>query len=393
MSEDLDIDVNIYDDLENILFRGFLTHGFVYNDIPYRFKSLTEPEFTYINDKWFHITDIETKFKYFLAFSVLEINTENLLPYRHENEFVTEMLGMITSWPQEFYFKVSKLIDIFRERQSYSSKLLEAYTYTDESRMLWANYKGMFLNSPEITGYPGTNIFPLGSLQKSWVYINYLEDLRIRSEQLNDMGRVAGSAANPEGMKDYNSKETNRRNQLKLYREQVKQNAGYATSEDFSGTMSSEELVEQLHRAQRGEKDEHDLMVEKYELNLKRQQLEEKKKLLELMNTQKQAVEEARFNGIRVKRELLTEAPEAENNILGNVPVTDKSFGAGNARYSLMSPDAKTKGKYSAMAKLSDEEEELLNSDLLEEHLNNVNNLTIKEDVVRGPRLEDYRKG
>lgn len=384
-------DINIYKDLESILFKGFISYGFVYNGVAYRFKSLAESEFDYINDKWFFVDNIEDKFKYFLAFSILEINAENLLVVRHESEFIKGILSVINSWPQEFYFKVSKLIDVFRERQSYSSKLLEAYTYTDESRMMWSCYKNMFLNSPHVTGYPGTELFTLSAIQKSWIYINTLEDLRIQVENLNDVGRLSGAAANPEGMKEYNTKETNRRNNLKMYREQVKKNAGYGSVVPVGG-ISDEELVEQLRRAQRGEKDEHDLIVEQYELNLKRMQLEDKKKLAELLESQKKANEESGFRGFRFRRELLEEAPDAQIKTVADLPITDKQFGAGNARYGLMSPDSKDLKKFSVMAKLDEEEERLLTSDLLDE-IKPLNSLTIKEDAVRGPRLDDYLKG
>lgn len=385
--------VDIYKDLEDILFKGFLSYGFSFNNVHYRFKSLSESEFDYINNKWFFIDNPEDKFKYFLAFSILEINAENLLTVRYESAFVKKLIAVINSWPQEFFFKTTRLIDFFRERQMYSAKLLEAYTYTDVSRQNWSCYKNMFLNSPQVTGYPGTEIFTLSSLQKSWIYINSLEDLRIWTEVANDVGRLAGSAANPEGMKDFNSGEINRRNSLKMYREQVKSGAGYA-SEFPSGGISDMDLIEQLQRAQRGEKDEHDLIVEAYEKKLKQKHLEDKKMLVELISKQKEATEPSEFKGFfRAKRELLTEAPKEEVKTLGDVATTDTQFGRINTNYSLLTPSEKDLRKFSTMAKLDEEEERLLQADLLE-NTKPLNSFKIEEgDVVRGPRFDDYFKG
>ena len=398
MNDDL-IHVDIYKDLESLLFGGFLTHSFVYNGTPYIFKSLTESEFEYINLKYFFVKDPELKFKYFMAVSILEIDQENLLPFRHEKEFMESILSLIKTWPPEFFIGITKVMDYFTERNVYSNKILEAYSYTDDSRMKWAAHKYMFLNDPKVTGYPGTDIFPLSSTQQSWIYINTIEDLRIHFEMSHDMARLSGSASNPEGMKKVSQDETQRRNQLKMYREQIKNQAGYGGSANYKYVESDQELVEKLWRMQRGEEDEHDKIVANYEKNIKQSILEEKRRredIISSLHEKDAALPKTNNRGIRIRRELLDDdyKPPAEK-VLGNVSSTDTQYGGGGHQaQKILMPDNNMVKKFDGMAKLSQEDEKYLRADLLDDlkGMKNLNDITIEEGTkkIRGPRLSDY---
>lgn len=289
-------DIDVFKDLEHLLFRGFLTAPIVLkygkSKIPILLKSLTEYEFDFIQENYFWVEDVSDKYNYYLAYSILSIDGENILPYRDHDLIHELLLPQIKSWPEEYFEQIATILDLFRQKMQVASKLLEMYSYTDLSRAKWAMYKNQLLNNSAITGWKGTESIPLSSLHISWFALNNQEDARLDYDKFNDVARYVSTAFNPKGMQQVNDKETRRRDALLKRREILLSGEKESLLDDISEygfidhTKLTDKGLEQLfQRMNKGELDAHEYVMQEYNKNIKKLFIEEKKKKEALLTT------------------------------------------------------------------------------------------------------------
>lgn len=402
-----------YTDLEHILFRCFLTEPFYVHETPVLLKSLTEHEFDYINDTYFFIKDDEEKFMYYIAFSILQVEGRNVLNNREE--LLDDLLEIVLEWPPEVIEPITQIMVDFRERTEIALSLLEPYCFTDNSRMKWMCYKNKLLNDPQISGWKGTEYFSLSSTQQSWITINAVEDARVRYENMNDVGRFVGSVYNPKGMKPLNDEENSRRKQELQRRQKLVEmvNEKYADrpmekdglkqdlqmlSQEERKKMSETALVDELNALMRGEKDDHEKLVEEYERAVKRMYLEEKKRKEELVVEKVQGKSLQQNPMMAVSRILSEEEVEKSQEEMRR-----------EYRERVQAAHPESNSAYRNMHKhihklssLSDDEEEYLQKDVIGEIMDNlpkpdnVNNLINSRGIERrqiiAPDFNHFKK-
>lgn len=359
-----------FDDTEQLLFRGFLLMPTILAPkvapIPILFKSMTESEYETITTRYYYVESNEEKFLYYVAYSIAEIAGKNILSCREQE--MDDLIDVIRDWPPDYFQSVTQLIDNFRIRISKAMDLLEPYAYTVDSQTKWRCYRNHLLNDPKVTGWEGTQYIRLSSSQQTWILLNSMDEDRKQYEMLNDVGRLMATATNPKGMKDVNNEEVERRRQIAEYRKNL---VDADKPADLSGTnfmhpekFTPQELVEQLKRMERGELDEHDLIVQEYERNLKQVFIDEKRRKEELMVNQASKYESIPSGIASISRAISDEELElrrqaiAERNGRG-VPE--------NKPLDVLAFDKSTAKKFAAMAKMEDaDEEEYLHRDLFQ---------------------------
>lgn len=334
-------------------------------------KSLTEHEYNYVKDTYYYLEEDE-KFLYYAAYSILQVAGDSVL--QHRAEAIPMLLEILKDWPSEYITKLGQKMGVFRDKIVKAHNLLEPYTYTRGSRMRWFAYKGKLLNDPQLTGWPGTENLSLSSVQLSWITLNELEDTKQGHERLLDAAIFIAASLNPNAA-SVQEKEIQKRREEQTRRDEVldmilgnKLSEDDLKSRDLVMTpeqrrsMSNQEIVEELRRMQAGEKDRHDVMVEEYERELKRTYIRSKKQKEEVIL---ETIQE---------RDLMPDIPQGittRSRVIDDVskykPDTTKIVRPHHKIEEVNPFPEKLMQRFSAMGKLSPEEEEYLTKDVYRE--------------------------
>jgi len=155
--------------------------------------------------------------------------------------------------------------------------LVEAYSYTPASLILWRGIGKSLVNNPSITGIPGTDIVGLNDFQLSWAGYMKVEDMRSMDHMIRNTGKLVASTMSPKGIKDLDREETSREKEEEKRRQFLI--TGVRTSQEgyeMDVATETSELEEQWKKEQAGELDDHDLAVQDHETRVK-QLLEDRK--------------------------------------------------------------------------------------------------------------------
>lgn len=400
-----------YKDLESLLFRCFITKPYTVAGTPLLIKSLTEHEFDYINETYHYLDSEDDKLVYYIAYSLLQIEGKSILHQREE--VLDDVIEVVKDWPYELMMMIAGEMTLFRDRVRDALDLLEVYTYTDNSRMRWFSYKNKLLNDPQITGWRGTENLALSTTQLSWITLNKIEDDKSRYESINDAARFIATVFNYKGMKPINDEEMKRRkdeyNRKKdlvekinnSYREDEKlgsnlRDKNLVLSPEERKNMDAKDLVEELNRMKMGVKDEHDFRVEEYEKAMKKIYLEDKKKKEDLVIARVRNNPDPYLVPVAVKSRVLKDETELDNS-------RDQAYRDFIARKQQISEmeniqiEKPIVDRFRAMAKLEDEEEDMLYRDVYkeisEEYLKNtsVNNSISGKRIIVSQTMEDLK--
>lgn len=286
--EDIKIDVpiglpevnpEIYKDVENLLFRGFLTISGEINSVSFVFKSLNQHEFSLLQFMSGIRDEFETRDRFyntFLAHGVFLVDGDNVLLNRQEN--IPQLAKTFAEFPIVAKTKMVRYLSEVNDRAMRAVQLTEAYVMELSSRYRWAQLRGLDLMSPTATGIPGTNELGLNWAQLVWRALNHYDDLREQAERDWDNAKFIGSCMAGKGIqKIYNQDNERRRKEQDskiARRDRIIRKARFGENfddEEKNGKVTRvhaktiEELTDQLERGLRGEKDWHDEVVESAE--------------------------------------------------------------------------------------------------------------------------------
>lgn len=267
--------MNHYEDLEQLIFKGFLTEKLHFNGFDFVLKSLTEQEFQRVNDR------TPTKHParsiiydcWFLSYSILQVDGVYFLDNREETAL--RLFRSLIKWPIKAIGRLIHKCLTFNKRIALAYTKLEAYCYEDQSRVYWKAYQGIPLNSPAITGIEGTDKFALTPLQIQWAHFNRSEDEKVVFETQWSYVRWAGAFLNGKAAQKIDDEVTQQRDAERAYRDEVKARAkGISSGTDplaspYSESAREDELKKLLYDldvAVNNKKDAHELAMDKARL-------------------------------------------------------------------------------------------------------------------------------
>lgn len=268
-----EVNPEVYRDVEPLLFRGFLYVPATVNGVPFVFKSLNQFEFEHLS---FSDVDksrkgIKRSYDLFLAYGVLMIDGANVLPDREQwLPEIAEFFGKLDDGARRT--AINRLSEINR-RASRAIILTEAYTTEIQSRLRWAQLRGLDLMSPAVTGFSGTDRLGMNWAQLAWRAMNYYEDLKDVSEREWENAKFVASAMAGKGMNRVHSQDRQRRKKemeeradrkdrilrFALFGEPLDKSSKGGAVLNVARTV--EELATQLEKDLKGEKDWHDMVV------------------------------------------------------------------------------------------------------------------------------------
>lgn len=266
-----------YNILSDLIFKGFLVTEVSFDDFKFVLKTVNEKEFSLIKmyagnpEK----KDYQLKFDvYFLIFSLLVINNQNLLCDRTKN--IPDLYNFVLSLPEALIKKMLSSLMLLRTSAFEAIKSIEGFSYTNFARNYWNVLNGAIPSKTEFTGIPGTTEIGLNVHQESWIIINKALDLEEDYNKDFSLSLLVASAYNPKGSKEIRGKFDSSKKMAEDRRIKLAQQGFIDTRkwspEGWSASVdTTEELVAELERQMSGVKDKHDIFMEKYMNNLREQ--------------------------------------------------------------------------------------------------------------------------
>lgn len=268
------VDPKVYQDVESLIFRGFITASAEINGVRLIFKSLNQHEFEQLQWRVGGSTPADMKRFYamFLAYGVLAVDGEIILGERRRwlNDLTATFLGL----PDAARGKIVRSMSEVNARASRAVTLAEAYAWEPTSRFRWLQIRGFDLTSVSCTGLQGTETLGLNYAQLLWRALSTLEDQKEVAEREWDNAKFIGSCFAGKEIKKIYNKDVKRRQQERedrwARRDKLIRYALLGEPLDSETNVNGqimikantvEDLARQLERDLRGEKDFHDQVV------------------------------------------------------------------------------------------------------------------------------------
>lgn len=275
-----EVNPEIYRDVEPVLFQGFLTQPATIHNVRFVFKSLNHHEFLRLGMSYdlTNPKDLKLYYDEFLAHGVLLAGGQNVLEHREEH--LADLKDFFEKIEPEAKQKVIRHVSEVNRRANKAILLTEAFCIETTSRLRWAQFKGMDLTSPAITGIPGTHRLGLNWGQLLWRAINHFEDQKENAEREWENAKFVASSMAGKGMQKIYSSDKRRRqtetDEKVKRRERIIRHALLNTplNEDESQShimvaRTVNELATQMERDLKGEQDWHDKVISEYEDKIK----------------------------------------------------------------------------------------------------------------------------
>jgi len=256
-----------YSYLEDIVSGGFITLGLKYKDFNIVLKSLTDRELNYLavkhNEK--DISNIPVTEK--IAYSTYFLNGNNCLIDRHKKlEYLEVFYGSIPAFIlNTLSDKIDDLFRIFVEAHSF----LEGFCYTPESKEIWIKRLNSLGRDRDVLS---VDISLNNFIKDKWIILNERLDREDRDGGNLDLALFVASSYNPTGVKSVTNSIKLKREERDKEREEIleyghnkRRIAVKKRNDKWSKPLvTNEDLVRELNRVKRGEKDKHDQFIDEW---------------------------------------------------------------------------------------------------------------------------------
>jgi hypothetical protein len=267
-AKDPEVDPKIYEPVEEILFRGFITSKGEIQGETVVFKSINHHEFEQLSwvtqhDKQYH--------NFFLAYGVFIFGGVNVLSNRDAH--LPRLIEFFDELPDGARRKLVRQLSEVNRRANNATTLTEAYALEQQSRFRWTQVHGLDLTSTAITGIEGTRRLGLNWGQLVWRALNVYEDQREEGERQWDNSKFVGGCLAGKGIQKVYNQDKERRKKEREERvgrkDRILRQIILGESPDqfqkagiiVKGASTLPELVNQLEADLKGEKDWHDTVV------------------------------------------------------------------------------------------------------------------------------------
>lgn len=275
--------IEAYNNIEDIIAKGFLSELLEYEGIKIVLKNITDKEFNML--PYFSGSESEHNVFYKLAFATYMINGVNYIKNRSSN--VEELANFYRDVPSPFLSVLLEVLEDLHLNYLESSRFLEGFSYTNKSRNLWKSISNnLFVINPY--GIEGIESLGINSVQENWVIINKQLDAEESYKVQFNLSILVASSFNGKGAKSISNNFEARQKDIEEYRETISK-YGYdkkrveeeRNSEWSPQLRTREDLVHELEKQMRGEKDKHDLFMEEWYARQRQRSEEAKRNALE----------------------------------------------------------------------------------------------------------------
>lgn len=234
--------------IEQLLFKGFITRKININGINIILKSLNQNE---VNEISQNLSKDKKQIFYDIIYSIYKINNINILPIR--DEYLNELYD---AFSRLNLFLINKIVEAINTITVYINEQsgidFKNYINSDSNKDRFSIYNSsnIPLNDPKFTAIQGTDLLGLNIFQEAWINLNSIMRSNEESKEKWETVKFICTLINPKAMKMIDTKDP----------EKVKSNI--QLSPDIT---TREGIIKELRKQIRGEKDLHDVIIEKYE--------------------------------------------------------------------------------------------------------------------------------
>lgn len=301
-----------YENIEKIICYGFLTVGVTVDGVEIILKNMTDREHERMQFQVLDKDDTASQFLHQVALSTFMIDGVNMLEDRPRK--TEDVVSFYSRMPNQFVLRLVEVIRELQERYIETVRFLEGYCYTDESRQLWKSM-GVDGSFRICTGVPGIDSVGINQVQQSWMLINRQLDDELRYGQEFSLSIMVASSFNSKGARSVQRSYEARKEELDQLRKDIakygfdKKRISEQQKRDrwTAPIKNREDLVRELYRQIRGEKDMHDLFVEKWIERQKKAAEEAKKRAEERQKTFREELESVDLTQVEPSRPVTLE--------------------------------------------------------------------------------------
>ena len=318
-----EVNPELYRDVESMLFRGFLTQYAEINEIPFVFKTLNHHEHEMIKLMGGYDEKGVPTAKFwsvFLAYSVFMLDGVNVLPERAQ--WIPKFSKEFNDFQTPVKLKIIRYLSEVNRRAKRAITLTECYALEKYSRYRWFQVAGMDIMSPSLTGIAGTEALGLNWAQLTWRAINRIDDQKDALEQQWEHAKFIGSCSAGKAIQKVYNRDTERRK--KEREDQISRKESLLRHVVLGEPMqeailrkdgvvwvtaqSTEDLVRQLNQDLKGEKDWHDIVVDRHEARVRNAQEEQEQQALDMAKQREKEFEGKTLIGGTINMEGMTQA-------------------------------------------------------------------------------------
>lgn len=251
-----------YTHVKSLIFDGFIPFKASFFGVSCVFKALTPAEFRFL--EILESNSIK-RLPYYFLYSLVFVDGICVLPQREQlHEKIVELWNRL---PIPASNLIIEIIQAIQSAQFACYENLEPYLYENESRFAWFVQGGDAVKNRMIRGY---EIIGLNTAQESWIAFNKREDIREEQERLFEHSKfvVSGMVGGKE-IRKIEASEQMRQTEEKKRRQEIRLKNKIAKNKLSAPLNTVEDLLAELDRQIKGEKDIHDRIIEQHEKQLR----------------------------------------------------------------------------------------------------------------------------
>lgn len=297
----------IYDDVRELVDRGFLVHHASINGARFVLRSLSDDDWFVLRTRTWGGSVREWK-SWLVSMSVWMVDGQIILG---EDDSAYQIFEMCLSMPQSLLDDMEMIVTALMTRVSEATQVVEGFMYEDESRLIWKSQGGA---RPD-TNFHG-RVVGSNPVRRIWSYFNQFEDLREHNDYLWSLAKFMASPHAPKGVKKVQAQDQKSRSEEERRRKQTMDRIYYEAKGLISRTNDEDrrkgvrgpwqdvrmaETEDELHEVMRrwvlGVKDDHDRVVDGTKSRIKREVEERRAKQAAQRRALDQALEEEGVRG------------------------------------------------------------------------------------------------
>lgn len=298
-----------YQDLELLLFKGFIPLKVQINGINLVLKSVNEHE--YQNIKLMSGLESDPRFVTlfninYLFYSIYMVDGMSILKTREDN--YSEFVYILKQLPGVFYKSTFSLLEELTRRQSNCSIQVEQYSLEVDSRYNWETKKQVLINSPAITTVSGTDLLGINQFQKYWSALNIREDKREKFEQDYGLAKFLASFQDSKAVRKIEQQEKVKKEEDEKRKERLRVIGTEEEIKYLSDPNDTREgIIKELEKQMAGDKDAHDRFIEEYERKIRKEMLVRLSDMQKVREHRRQEIDEVGDEVRSISKEELQE--------------------------------------------------------------------------------------
>lgn len=291
----------IYAEVEELLIPGFLSQTAAIGGVNISMRTLFPGDMVLLRHRVGHVATERMWKEWAIASSIWMIDGQHLLGNPNAPAQIRAFLRRI---PKS---GINALFGIYTGLHNQMRKIfsrMEAFCYEDQSRALWRMVGRGSPAREDVAGVPGVSALGMNHIQRMWVAYNLAEDDRTQWQAEWASAKLIASATSPKGVRRLSQREESERKLeeerrkgviARTYMEATGHQVGEASGMIVHRAVSPEELVDEMNRWVRGEKDWHDTVIDAYKQRIRekhdaeRVQHEERMRALETLRAESEA--------------------------------------------------------------------------------------------------------